>query len=108
MIRDYCYVGDVVKANIVALDAGSGMAFNVGTGVGTKTQALFETIFDLAKDFVAIDASLRKAVMADARPGDLTRSCLDIRLVNEKMGWQPETDIRSGLEKTWKWKLNIL
>ena len=45
MVRDYCYVGDVVRANLLALEKGSGDFFNIGTGVGTKTSALYDTIF---------------------------------------------------------------
>ena len=45
MIRDYCFVGDVVQANILALTQGPGDFFNIGTGKETRTQQLYETIF---------------------------------------------------------------
>ena len=105
MIRDYCYVGDVVKANLLALDSEIDMAFNIGTGVETKTQTLFETIFDLVNDVISIDPSLRKPVRAEARPGDLTKSCLNIDLAMNKLGWRPETDLKQGLENTLKWQI---
>jgi UDP-glucose 4-epimerase len=37
MVRDYCYVEDVARANILALEAGSREAFNIGTGTETHT-----------------------------------------------------------------------
>src|SRR4030043_619735 len=44
MERDYCYVGDVVKANIIALKRGSTSLFNIGTGISTKTLNLYNAI----------------------------------------------------------------
>ena len=46
MVRDYCYVGDVVKANLDAIEKGSGDCFNIGTGVGTKTLILYNIIYN--------------------------------------------------------------
>ena len=50
MVRDYCYVGDVVKANLLALEKGAGDFFNIGTGVGTKTSELYDAIFKAFKE----------------------------------------------------------
>ena len=41
MIRDYCYVGDAVRANLLSLGRGSGDFFNIGTGQETKTLTLY-------------------------------------------------------------------
>ena len=52
MVRDYCYVGDVVKANLLALEKGAGDFFNIGTGVGTKTSELYNAIVKTFKEMM--------------------------------------------------------
>ena len=108
MVRDYCYVGDVVKANLLALEKGSGDFFNIGTGVGTKTLELYDTIFEAFKEVMPELpeklATLKKQI---ARPGDLTKSCLIIEKAHRLLGWVPETDLQEGTRETIKWRLNI-
>lgn len=105
MIRDYCYVGDVVKANIEALTKGSGEFFNIGTGRGTKTLELYQTVYkaikasnpDLPEDLATLDSQ-------QARPGDIRRSCLVVEKAKESLGWNPETDLKAGIKLTLKWR----
>ena len=44
MIRDYVFVKDVIKANLIAFGKGSGQAFNIGTCIPTTTRALYDEI----------------------------------------------------------------
>src|SRR6202158_1794471 len=46
--RDFVYVGDCVTANVAALDSGSGMAFNIGTGRETSIRGIFEAMAEVA------------------------------------------------------------
>lgn len=106
MTRDYCFVGDVVEANLLALEKGSGEAFNIGTGIATKTKELFGAIYtiiktekpDLPDDFI-------KPAFAPARQGDLRRSCLNIEKAAETMGFRADTALEDGLAETLKWRL---
>ena len=108
MVRDYCYVGDVVKANLHALEKGTGDFFNIGTGVGTKTSELYNAIFKTFKEMMPELpeklATLRKQV---ARPGDLTKSCLIIEKAHRLLGWVPETTLQEGIRETLKWRVNM-
>jgi len=108
MVRDYCYVGDVVKANLHALEKGTGDFFNIGTGVGTKTSELYNAIFKAFKEMMPELpeklATLRKQV---ARPGDLTKSCLIIEKAHRLLGWVPETTLQEGIRETLKWRVNM-
>ena len=108
MVRDYCYVGDVVRANLLALEKGTGDFFNIGTGVGTKTSELYDAIFktfkEMRPELPEKLATLRKQI---ARPGDLTKSCLIIEKAHRLLGWIPEIDLREGIRETIKWRLNI-
>ncbi|NDY42653.1 NAD-dependent epimerase/dehydratase family protein [Dissulfurirhabdus thermomarina] len=107
MVRDYCYVGDVAEANLKALSVGGGAAFNIATGVGTRTRQLYETLFDLAAGLIpGLDPALRRLETAPARPGDIRRSCLRIEKARDGLGWQPRTGLAEGLEKTLKWRLS--
>lgn len=105
MIRDYCFVEDVVKANLLALERGSRQAFNIGTGKETRTMELFKEIFSAISSRMDLDPGLGNPVLEEARPGDLSRSCLKIERAREVLGWQPETDIQSGIEKTLEWRM---
>jgi len=108
MIRDYCFVGDVVKANIKALTEGSCDFFNIGTGVGTKTLELYRMILSIYKEMGhKVEPELEMPVRSPARPGDLKKSCLVVNKAKEGLGWIPESDLKTGLLKTWEWRLSI-
>ncbi len=105
MIRDYCFVGDVVDANVKALTKGSCQAFNIGTGIETKTQELFEKIFDVMKEKVDISDELREMKRTEARAGDLKKSCLNCEKANRELDWQASHSLEEGLKKTLQWRL---
>jgi UDP-glucose 4-epimerase len=105
MIRDYCYVGDVVEANLLALEAGDGAAVNIGTGQETRTLTLFETIFDRLAGKRSLDPSLRTPGQAPARPGDITKSCLKVALAKNLLAWEARTGLAEGIEKTLAWRV---
>ena len=106
MIRDYCFVGDVVKANLLALDKGSCDAVNIGTGRETRTLELFEKIFDSVKYVQPdLDKGLRMPERGSARPGDLSRSCLLVEKAKEIIGFKAKCSLAEGLEQTMKWRV---
>jgi UDP-glucose 4-epimerase len=92
--RDYVYVGDVVEANLRALDyGGSQLAFNIGTGRETN-------VLDL---LAAAQRAAGTAVEPEHRPqrtGELQRSALDASLAARELGWQPSTSLDEGLPLT--------
>jgi UDP-glucose 4-epimerase len=92
--RDYVYVGDVARANALALerDVPSG-AYNVGTAVETSVNRLYETLLEASgKDL--------PPEHGPAKPGEQTRSCVDPTKAGRVTGWRPEVDLRSGLGET--------
>ncbi len=105
MVRDYVFVGDVVKANLKALEAGGGEAFNIGTGVETRTRALFDEIFKAVSSRVDIPGGLAEPATRHARGGDLTQSCLNVSKAEAELGWKPETGLAEGLARTLDWRL---
>jgi UDP-glucose 4-epimerase len=92
--RDYVYAGDVARANVLALESGvpSG-AYNVGTGIETSVNELYETMADLS-------GRESPAKHAPAKPGEQLRSAIDPAKAERVLGWRPGVGLREGLEKT--------
>ena len=106
MARDYCFVGDVVAANVAALTEGSAAVVNIGTGVETHTLDLFNLIYEaLAERRPGLDPALKAPARAPARAGDLKRSCLDVTRAGSVLGWRPGVALAEGLKKTVEWRL---
>jgi UDP-glucose 4-epimerase len=107
MIRDYCFVGDVVKANLLALERGEDEFVNIGTGVGTKTLPLYRNIFEALEEMRGkMPAGLAELQRRSARSGDLTRSCLLVERAGRILGWSPETNLKEGIRRTLSWRLD--
>jgi len=106
MTRDYCYVGDVVKANLLSLNNGSGQAFNIGTGIATKTKDLFDAIYAIIKaEKPDTPDNFKQPSFAPARQGDLRRSCLKIEKATKTLGFGATAPLTAGLAETLKWQL---
>ncbi|MEJ2208276.1 MAG: SDR family oxidoreductase [Anaerolineae bacterium] len=94
--RDFVYVGDCARANLLALEAGENRAYNVGTGVGTSINELFSTLLEVT----GRQAEPRRG---PRRPGDARDSYLDCARIERDLGWRAEVSLRQGLEQTWTW-----
>ncbi|MFI6597771.1 NAD-dependent epimerase/dehydratase family protein [Nonomuraea sp. NPDC050536] len=95
--RDYVYVDDVVDGFVKASgQAGNGMRFNLGTGLQTTDRRLHALIADAA------DAP-DKPGFAQPRLGDLPAMAVDPVPAFEGLGWQPRTDLSTGLRATVEW-----
>ena len=104
MIRDYCFVGDVVKANLLALDQGENDVFNIGTEKGTTTLDLFRIIFtEVKKVITGLADTLQEPKREVARPGDIAKSCLIVEKAKNIFGWRPETPLEEGIKGTLEW-----
>ncbi|TAK06568.1 NAD-dependent epimerase/dehydratase family protein [bacterium] len=91
--RDYVYVGDVVAANLRALEFSYTGAVNIGTGRETDVLELFRLLRERI-------GSKAVAVHAPAKIGEQRRSCLDISRAQERLGWSPRTPLSEGLDST--------
>jgi UDP-glucose 4-epimerase len=90
--RDYVYVADVVSALIAA--NGSTGTFNIATGVETDVL----TLWNVLKAAAGSDVEPR---LADLRPGELKRSCLDTSLAERELGWRATVAVEEGLQRTY-------
>jgi UDP-glucose 4-epimerase len=90
--RDYVYVGDVVAALIAA--NGTRGTFNIATGVETDVLTLWNVLKQAAGSDI-------EPTLADLRPGELKRSCLDTSLAQRELGWKASVDVTDGLRRTY-------
>jgi UDP-glucose 4-epimerase len=100
--RDYVYVGDVARANLLAanLDVSEArtiddVAFNVGTGVETSVNELADAIMNVTGRTVPVER-------AAARPGELKRNSLEPAKLMDR-SWRPEGTLEDGLATTCSW-----
>jgi UDP-glucose 4-epimerase len=91
--RDYVYVGDVVRANLLAATADALGAFNVGTGLETDVVGIHRLL-------AAAAGHQAPARHGPAKPGEQRRSCLDVNLAERRLGWRPEVALDEGLRRT--------
>ncbi|QWR77591.1 NAD-dependent epimerase/dehydratase family protein [Candidatus Magnetomonas plexicatena] len=101
MIRDYCYVKDVVRANLMALTEGAGHVINIGTSVETTTGELYRTILECAREKgFAKEDKFSVPTKGPARPGDLRKSTMDISKAESVLSLKPLYSLKSGLSET--------
>jgi UDP-glucose 4-epimerase len=91
--RDYVFVGDVARANLLAAERGFAGALNVGTGVETDVNQLYAGLARAA-------ASGAAPVHAEARLGEQRRSCVSPAAALAALGWRPEVPLEDGLART--------
>jgi UDP-glucose 4-epimerase len=94
--RDYVYVGDIVRANLLALESTATGPFNIGTGIETDVN-------ELARLLVAASGSTAAVRHGPAKQGEQRRSVVDARRAAEVLGWRPETPLAEGLRRTVDW-----
>lgn len=94
--RDFIYIDDVVKANILALESQKSDTFNIATGKETS-------INDLYKKIQIISGTRKKPLYKISLGDDSFRSCLKIRKVKKELQWKPNISMDAGLIKTWDW-----
>jgi len=92
-IRDYIYVDDVVRANILAIEKGKNIVLNIGTGRGTTVNELFKML----KDIIGYTD---EPVYAPPRKGDVRKSVLDCSKAKQILGWEPKVSLEEGLRRT--------
>ncbi len=94
--RDFVYVDDVVDAFVRSADKGGGLLVNIGTGVETSVQHLY----DVMSRAVGFKDPAR---YAPPRVGELRRSALDPGRAEIHLGWEPFTSLEEGVGRTLEW-----
>lgn len=91
--RDYVFVGDVVKANLLLLNDKDSDIFNVGTTIETNVNQLFNLLNK-------ITGANKDEVHGPAAAGEQMRSVITSEKLFKKFGWKPSTKLEEGLQTT--------
>lgn len=104
--RDFCYIANVVQANILAATAthpgACGQAFNVAVGDRTTLNELFEMLRDGLLPHHPRLAGI-KPHYQDFRAGDVRHSLANITRARTLLGYSPTHSVRQGLVEALDW-----
>ncbi len=91
--KDYVYVGDVARANLIALEHGDNDIFCIGTGKGTSVNEIYHAL----EKFTGYSPEI---VRAPRRAGDIHLAYFNCAKAARILGWKPEVDIEEGIKAT--------
>ena len=101
--RDYVYVGDVARANLLAatrplppIGELNARSFNIGTSIETD-------VVELARLLGEIAGTTGDVKHAPERPGEQRRSAVEVRKAKRVLGWEPKVSLRDGLAETYRY-----
>ncbi len=91
--KDYLFVGDIARANVLALTKGNGVVANIGTGVGITVNHIFETLSRFTGNEV-------EPLHGPPRQGDVRNFWLDYSTAKDALGWEPSVTFEEGVRLT--------
>lgn len=91
--RDFVFVSDVVKANLLAMEYAECGAFNVGAGIETDINTIFESIRKTI-------GARQPRINLDPKPGEQRRSSISHEKIKRALGWSPSVALDQGIERT--------
>jgi UDP-glucose 4-epimerase len=91
--RDYVFIADVIKANILALGDKISGIYNIGTGVEKDVNFIFNTL----KSQLGNDCP---EIHAEPKSGEQRRSVISYEKIQKLHGWKPDYSIEEGLKLT--------
>lgn len=98
--RDYCYVGDVVDANIMAINKGEADGYNIATGDETSVLDILDKVNN------ELHCNIEPQ-FEPARLGDCKRAVFSINKVKREIGWMPKVKLEEGIRKTVAWQKSL-
>lgn len=94
--RDFVYVDDVVKANLLAIEYSENEIFNIGTGIETTINEIFHHLNRLF-------GNRFQELHGPPKPGEQRRSVLSYEKAKKKLNWKPTISLPEGLQLTFSW-----
>jgi UDP-glucose 4-epimerase len=94
--RDFLSVSDVVQANLLALEQGDGGIYNIGSGIGTSVNSIFEVLAKLT-------GYNGPVVHGPPKQGEVFKVYLDATRAQKELGWAPRITLEEGLARTVAW-----
>jgi UDP-glucose 4-epimerase len=94
--RDYVYVSDVVRANLAALEGGSGETYVIGTGKKTSVNQIYRAL-------VEVTGFEAPVTHAPRRPGDAREIWFNPKKAKRELGWRADVKLLDGMQKTYEY-----
>jgi len=94
--RDYAHVSDIVGVNLLAIERGDNVTCNIGTGVETSDQQIFDAVAE------AVGYKEKPEYIA-VRPGEIQRICLECSRAKDEFGWCAAVELKQGIASTVKY-----
>ena len=91
--RDFLYVQDVARANVISLSTGDDDAFNLGSGVGTSVKEIFSYLDRLTGNSL----SPQYRTLSE---GEVFKIVLNTEKARRVLGWEPTVSLEEGLSRT--------
>jgi UDP-N-acetylglucosamine 4-epimerase len=104
--RDFCYVKNVVQANLLAATVESRDAFNEAYNVANGHRTTLDELFEVLRSRLAVrhpQLAKVKPVFGPPRPGDVMHSLADIGKARRLLGYEPTHSIEQGLDEALDW-----
>ncbi len=100
--RDLIYVGDVIRANLMAAenDKTAGEIFNICTGKETRILDLVESLYEIVPD-------APKPIFDEPRAGDIYRSVGSAEKAKNAFGFEAKTTLLDGMKFTADWMKSV-
>jgi len=95
-VRDFVYVEDVARANVLAVATDADGVYNLGTGQPTEINTIYRLLSELTGYRRRPDYLPRPA-------GEVRATWLDSTKAGQELGWEAEIDLRDGLRQTVEW-----
>jgi UDP-N-acetylglucosamine 4-epimerase len=109
--RDFCYIENVVQANLLAATVSDPEAlnqvYNIALGERTTLNELFQVLQKTLQHHRP-EVAARAPVYGEFRPGDIRHSTADISKAKRLLGFAPARQIAEGLELAMEWYLRAM
>ena len=92
-VRDFVYVGDIARGNLLALETPGSGIYNLGSGVGSSVNTVFA-------ELKAATGYTQAPHYGPAKLGEVMRTYLNADKAREAFGWEPQVSLRDGLRLT--------
>jgi UDP-glucose 4-epimerase len=102
-IRDFTFVDDIVRANVLAAELGArpGSVFNVAGGSSVTVNEVLRILRDLSDEDLSIQYQPGVA-------GDVFRTGGSTKAIREALGWEPIVNLREGIRAQFEWAKSVV
>jgi UDP-N-acetylglucosamine 4-epimerase len=101
--RDFCYVANVVQANLLAALTENPRAVNQVYNIAVGENTSLNRLLDILRSLLGVDT---EAVYRPFRPGDVRHSLADVGRARELLGYEPTHSLTSGLRESLSWYIS--